>query len=74
MLRRNRWFIDKGHNEERVLQEYLQLVRYRHDEYIEPTRWHADLVMNSSLKVNQGFEVVSDWILTRLLENRNPLR
>ena len=74
MLRRNRWFIDKGHNEESVLQEYLQLVRYRHDEYVEPTRWHADLVMNSSLTGNQGFEVVTDWILTRLLENRNPLR
>lgn len=68
MLRRNRWFIDKGHSEETVLQEYLQLVRYRHDEYVEPTRWHADLVMNSSLTGNQGVEVVTDWIFTRLRE------
>lgn len=73
MLRRNRWFIDKGHSEESVLQEYLQLVRYRHDEYVEPTRWHADLVMNSSLAGNQGVEVVTDWIFTRLRENRKLL-
>lgn len=24
---------------------YLDTVRYRHDEFIEPTRWYADLVI-----------------------------
>jgi uridine kinase len=27
---------------------YLDLVRYRHDEYVEPTKWKADLIINGS--------------------------
>ncbi|KZS43570.1 uridine kinase [Paenibacillus glucanolyticus] len=74
MLRRSQWFIDKGHSEESVLQEYLQLVRYRHDEYVEPTRWYADLVVNNSLMGNvRGCTVVADWIHARLQDNGNKL-
>ena len=27
---------------------YLDLVRYRHDEYVEPSKWRADLILNGS--------------------------
>lgn len=70
MLRRNRRFMEKGHREESVIQEYLQLVRYRHDQYVEPTRWHADLVMNGSLEGKLGCAVVMDWIQARVQDSR----
>ncbi len=27
---------------------YLDLVRYRHEEYVEPTKWRADMILNGS--------------------------
>lgn len=27
---------------------YLDMVRYRHDEYVEPTKWRADFILNGS--------------------------
>ncbi|MGG3279530.1 uridine kinase family protein [Paenibacillus solani] len=70
MIRRNRRFTEKGHSEQEVLQEYLQLVRYRHDEFVEPTRWYADVVLNGSIEGNLGCAVVTEWILARIQENR----
>lgn len=31
-----------------IAKVYLDLVRYRHDEYVEPTKWKADLILNGS--------------------------
>lgn len=27
---------------------YLDVVRHRHDEFVEPSRWHADIIMNGA--------------------------
>ncbi|GAB6931334.1 uridine kinase [Paenibacillus sp. JCM 10914] len=68
MVPRSEWFINKGYSRDEVTQEYLQLVRYRHDEYVEPTRWYADLIMNGSTGGDLGTQVVLDWIRVRLQE------
>ena len=31
-----------------IAQVYLDMVRYRHVQYIEPTKWRADLILNGS--------------------------
>ena len=41
---------------------YLDTVRYRHDEFVEPTRWHADIVLNGAGDVNMGVAVVASYI------------
>ena len=41
---------------------YLDTVRYRHDEFVEPTRWHADLVINGTLNANLGTIIVLSYI------------
>ncbi|MCL1794029.1 MAG: AAA family ATPase [Oscillospiraceae bacterium] len=41
---------------------YLDTVRYRHDEFVEPTRWHADIVINGTLDANLGTNVIATYI------------
>jgi len=41
---------------------YLDTVRFRHDELVEPTRWHADMVLNGTLDMGQGVEILESYI------------
>ena len=49
---------------------YLDTVRYRHDEFVEPTRWHADIVINGGLDANLGTDVILTYIEARLNHNK----
>ncbi|MCL2815213.1 MAG: AAA family ATPase [Oscillospiraceae bacterium] len=41
---------------------YLDTVRYRHDEFVEPTRWHADIVVNGTLDANLSTSIIVTYI------------
>ena len=41
---------------------YLDTVRYRHDEFVEPTRWYADVVLNGALDMHVGVDAVAAYI------------
>ena len=41
---------------------FLDSVRFRHEEYVEPSRWHADIVLNGSYPSDRGLAVVVEWI------------
>ena len=43
---------------------YLDMVRYRHDEDVEPTKWKADLILNGST-----ISKVSTEAITSLVKN-----
>ena len=45
---------------------YLDTVRYRHDEFVEPTRWHADIVINGTLDTNLGTSIIVSYIEAQL--------
>ena len=47
---------------EEIAVRYLDTVRYRYDEFVEPTRWHADLVVNGTLDANQGAGIAAMYI------------
>lgn len=55
-------FMAWGQTFEEVTERYLDTVRFRHNELIEPTRWHADLVVNGTLDRGQGVEIVRSFI------------
>ena len=38
---------------------YLDLVRFRHDEYVEPTRWRADLILNGSAPSDAALHMIA---------------
>jgi len=41
---------------------YLDTVRYRHDEFVEPMRWHADIVINGTIDLNSGTDILISYI------------
>ncbi len=45
-LRRN--MAERGLSFDEIAQVYLDMVRYRHQQYIEPTKWRADIILNGS--------------------------
>jgi len=51
-----------GQTYEQVTERYLDTVRFRHNELIEPTRWHADLVVNGTLDRSQAEQVAECFI------------
>lgn len=55
-------FMAWGQTFEEVTERYLDTVRFRHNELIEPTRWHADLVLNGTLDRGQGVDVAACFI------------
>lgn len=45
---------------------YLDMVRYRHDEFVEPSKWKADLILNGSLMSQQATEIVVGFIKSKI--------
>ena len=37
-----------GQSFEKVTDVYLNMVRFRHEQYVEPTKWIADIIVNGS--------------------------
>jgi len=49
-----------------IADRFLDTVRYRHAELVEPSRWHADIVINGTLDANRGLEVLYTFITTQV--------
>ncbi len=41
---------------------FLDTVRHRHLQFVEPSRWYADIVLNGSTPSTRGEELVVEWI------------
>lgn len=48
IVRRIRRNAEWGQSFEDVTDVYLNMVRFRHEQYVEPTKWTADLIVNGS--------------------------
>lgn len=59
-LRRN--MAERGFTFDEIAQVYLDMVRYRHDQYIEPTKWRADFILNGSTPSELANGVLVDLI------------
>ncbi|MEI5906594.1 AAA family ATPase [Bacillus spongiae] len=46
-----------------ITSEYLDLVRHRYNEFIEPTKWFADVIINGSNPSHKSIDVVRKWVL-----------
>ncbi|NLV75063.1 MAG: uridine kinase [Chloroflexi bacterium] len=62
IVRRTRRNMARGLGFDEITNFYLDCVRYRHQEYVEPSRWHADLVMNGSQFSELGLDIVAAWV------------
>jgi len=66
LVRRVQRFMSFGQTLEEITDRYIDTVRFRHDELIEPTRWHADIVLNGTLDDHKGLDVVENYIRAQL--------
>ncbi|MBQ8576854.1 MAG: uridine kinase [Clostridia bacterium] len=65
LVRRIKRHMNWGDTFEAVTDRYLDTVRFRHDELIEPTRWRADVVFNGML-AGKETEILSTYIRSNL--------
>ena len=63
-LRRN--MAERGLSFDEIAEVYLDMVRYRHDQYIEPTKWRADLILNGSSASELANGMLVDYIKKQL--------
>lgn len=62
IVRRLRRNMGWGISFDDISEVYLDLVRYRHNEYVEPTKWKADLIINGSSPSEKALHIVSGYI------------
>ncbi|MBP3347872.1 MAG: uridine kinase [Clostridia bacterium] len=55
-----------GQSFEQVTDVFLNMVRFRHDQYVEPTKWIADVIVNGSGDKSLVCDMVKDAILKRV--------
>ena len=65
LYRRIKRWLDRQSMEE-IADRYLDTVRFRHDEFVEPSRWHADIVINGNLDSNAGTDILVSYIKSNL--------
>jgi len=62
IVRRIRRNMQKGLNFDDITNVYLDMVRYRHEEYVEPSKWRADLIINGSQSSEISMTIISEHI------------
>ena len=53
-----------------IRNSYLDLARYRMDEYVEHTKWRADLLLNGSMKSEHAVEMIKLYLLNKIASLR----
>jgi len=66
IVRRLRRNMQWGCSFDEIADVYLDLVRTRHDEFVEPSRWRADLIVNGSGCTDGALAVLTAYIRTQL--------
>ena len=62
IIRRIKRNLAWGLSFDEITDVYLDAVRHRHQTYVEPSRWHADMVLNGSTPSDVGYEIITNWI------------
>lgn len=62
IVRRLRRNMSYGLGFDEIADVYLDLVRYRHDEYVEPSKWRADFILNGSNPSDRALAVLAEYI------------
>jgi uridine kinase len=70
IVRRIRRNLSRGYELDGICDFYLDSVRYRHEEFCEPTRAYADLVIPGGRYERAEAEVVLDQVIQRVRSHR----
>lgn len=53
---------ERGLSFNEIADYYLDSVRFRHQEFVQPSKWYADIIMNGSQWSNTAIELLANWI------------
>ncbi len=68
-LRRN--MAERGLSFDEIADYYLDSVRFRHQEFVQSSKWYADIIMNGSQWSNAAIELLASWIKSKLRQGKN---
>lgn len=51
-----------GYTFDDIADVYLDLVRFRHDEYVEPSKWRADLIINGLNSFDKALKIITAYV------------
>ena len=66
IVRRIKRFMGMGQTMDEVTNRYLDTVRDRHNEFVEPSRWHAQLLFNGAAPLDVSCDIVSAYVGAKL--------
>jgi uridine kinase len=72
IVRRLKRNMARGMDFDTIASYYLDSVRYRHQEFVEPSRWHAHLVLHGNTPCDLGIQVVVAWIRGQVCVSSGP--
>ena len=58
--------MQRGQTIEQITNVYLDMVRFRHEEYVEPSKWRADIIINGSIIPEIALSVIKEYIYNRV--------
>ena len=61
-----RFMRDRGQTLDEVATRYLDTVKYRYDEFVEPSRRFADLLFNGSAKPETSADILCGYVKSKL--------
>ena len=62
IVRRLKRNMQWGYTFDEIADVYLDMVRYRHEEYVEPSKYRADIIINGSNPTGVSLEILSEYI------------
>lgn len=62
IVRRLKRNMKRGLKFDEIADVYLDFVRYRHDEYVEPTKWRADFIINGSNFSDKAIKIIVNYV------------
>ena len=66
IVRRLKRNMQWGQSFDEVSEVYLDLVRFRHDEYVEPSKWRADIIVNGAQLTQTTLDMICEYIDTKV--------
>ena len=69
LRRARRDMVERGRDLDGIIQQYLATVKPMHNQYVEPTKAYADIIINGGMN-DRAYDLVKNKVLN-LLEQRN---
>jgi len=69
IVRRLKRNMERGLEFDGISEFYLESVRFRHHQFVEPSRWHADLVINGHEFSARALDMIELWTRRQNIEH-----